>query len=70
MAAASLAGGFTLLFMGYLAPPEGEISPSVLYAFGETLLFAGSILGISLHCRTELKNINDAVRNMKPPDNT
>lgn len=49
MAMASLVCGFVLLFMGYLAPPEGEINSSVLYAFGEILLFVGSVLGISVH---------------------
>ena len=49
MAIGSLICGFVLLFMGYNAPPEGEINSSVLYAFGEISLFAGSVLGISVH---------------------
>lgn len=48
IATASLACGFVLLFMGYFAPPEGEINASVLYAFGEISIFTGSILGISV----------------------
>lgn len=49
MAVLSLTCGFILLFMSFIFPPEGEINSSVLYAFGEILLFAGSILGISVH---------------------
>ena len=60
MAAASLVAGFVLLFMGYCAPPEGEIDSSVLYAFGEISIFVGSVLGISVHCAGELKRIKKA----------
>lgn len=49
LAVSSLICGFVLLFLGYYAPPEGEIASSVLYAFGEISLFVGSVLGISIH---------------------
>ena len=35
-----------LLFLGFYAVPIGEISASVLTAYGETATFAGSLLGI------------------------
>lgn len=58
MAIFSLVGGFVLLFMSFLYPPEGEVDSSVLYAFGEILLFAGSISGLSVHLKAlrERKN--------------
>lgn len=38
--------GCILVFMGFFVPPMGEISPSVLAAFGEILTFAGAIIGV------------------------
>lgn len=38
--------GLVLLFLGFYAVPIGEISASVLTAYGETATFAGSLLGI------------------------
>lgn len=38
--------GITLLFLGFFAVPIGEISASVLTAFGEAGTFAGALLGI------------------------
>lgn len=46
LAVAAMGAGFTLLFMGMLTAPEGEIHDSVLTAFGIVCLFAGSCLGI------------------------
>lgn len=45
----SLFVGFSLLIAGFIVPPVGEISNSVLCAFGEILVFVGSIIGIALH---------------------
>ncbi|MDE5789652.1 MAG: hypothetical protein K2H96_00285 [Muribaculaceae bacterium] len=49
LAVGTMLCGLVLLFMSFVAPPEGEINSSVLYAFGEISLFVGSILGISVH---------------------
>ena len=43
--------GLFLLGLGFYAPPFGEIHSSVLVAYGETLTFAGSLLGIDYHYR-------------------
>ena len=43
--------GIVLLFLAFYAPPVGEIHSSVLVAYGETLTFAGSLLGIDYHYR-------------------
>lgn len=43
--------GVVLLFLGFYAVPIGEISASVLTAYGETATFAGSILGIDYNYR-------------------
>lgn len=43
--------GIALLFLGFFAPPSGEIHNSVLIAYGEASTFAGSLLGIDYHYR-------------------
>lgn len=43
-----LVSGVALSAAGFLAPPVGEISDSVLWFFSQTLLYAGSALGIDV----------------------
>ena len=43
--------GLVLLFLGFYSVPIGEISASVLTAYGETATFAGSLLGIDYSYR-------------------
>ena len=38
--------GIVLLFLGFYAPVVGEISASVLTAYGEVSTFAGALIGI------------------------
>ena len=49
--------GITLLFVGTLLAPQGQIHESVLVAFGEIATFAGSIIGIDYRYKT--KNYGD-----------
>lgn len=42
-------GGLALLFCGLYCDPEGEINPTLLVAFGESLTFCGAVLGIDFH---------------------
>lgn len=53
--------GLTLLFLGFYAIPVGEISASVLTAFGETGTFSGALMGIDYsyrYKRFKLENDN------------
>ena len=43
--------GIVLLFIALYAPPKGEIHTSILVAYGESLTFVGSLLGIDYHYR-------------------
>ena len=60
---AHIAAGLMLLFgmvittAGFIIPPTGEIHESVLWIFGQTLVFAGAILGVSLHVDNSVKAI-------------
>lgn len=48
MAYVSLIAGFVLIFVGMFTAPQGEIHESVIYTYGLTLFFVGSLLGISM----------------------
>ena len=45
--------GAFLLIAGLFIPPMGVIHSSVLVAFGEVAVFAGSLFGIDLHYKME-----------------
>ena len=47
--------GHGLLIAGFIVSPLGEISNSVLVAYGETFTFAGAIFGIDYHYRYRSK---------------
>ena len=54
-----LLAGVALSVAGFLVPPVGEISDSVLWFFAQCLIYAGSIFGVSIYVQskfTELKN--------------
>lgn len=58
-ALAMLLAGVALSVAGFLVPPVGEISDSVLWFFAQCLIYAGSIFGVSIYVQskfTELKN--------------
>ena len=61
LAIVSTVAGFVLLFIGMYIPPEGQIHESVLTAFGIILVFAGSLLGISMHYENEAKKFKDNI---------
>ena len=45
--------GVLLLIAAFIVPPTGVIDPTVLTAFGETLTFAGALLGIDAHYKSK-----------------
>ena len=44
-----LLSGVVLSFLGFFTPPRGVISDSVLWYFAQTLIYAGSVLGIKIY---------------------
>lgn len=52
-----LISGVVLSFLGFYTAPEGEISDSVLWYFSQTLIYAGSIFGVSTYVRSKFKDI-------------
>lgn len=49
--------GIVLIALAFYVPPRGVIDATVLTAYGETLTFAGSLIGLDYHYRA--KNRND-----------
>lgn len=43
--------GILLLFMAFFAPPMGDINANILVAYGESLTFAGALIGVDYHYR-------------------
>jgi hypothetical protein len=50
--------GIGLCIAGFIVPPTGIISGSVLTALGEFLTFFGSIFGIGEYTKIQLRKLN------------
>lgn len=49
--------GVILIIIAFIVPPAGVIDPTVLTAYGETLTFAGSLIGLDYHYRCKGLNV-------------
>jgi len=49
VAIAATGFGIALIITAFFVPPMGSIDPTVLTAYGETLTFAGALIGIDYH---------------------
>lgn len=49
--------GVILIIIAFCIPPAGVIDPTVLTAYGETLTFSGSLIGIDYHYRSKGLNV-------------
>ncbi|MBQ5826997.1 MAG: hypothetical protein IIW46_05960 [Bacteroidaceae bacterium] len=54
-ACALLASGVALSVAGFCVSPIGEISDSVLWYFAQTLIYAGSIFGVSSYINVKFE---------------
>lgn len=52
-----LAAGVSLVVAGFIVPPTGEVSDSVLWFFAQCLIYAGSIFGVSIYVQNKIANI-------------
>ena len=53
IATAATLFGIVLIAVAILLPPAGYIDPTVLTAYGETLTFAGALIGVDYHYRSK-----------------
>ncbi|MBP3228184.1 MAG: hypothetical protein J6M53_05290 [Bacteroidaceae bacterium] len=56
-AAAMLLVGVALAVAGFIVPPQGEISDSVLYFTAQCFIYAGSVFGVSVYVSDKFKNL-------------
>ena len=52
-----LVAGVSLSVAGFIVPPVGEISNSVLWIFAQCLIYAGSALGIDAYIENKLEKL-------------
>ncbi len=53
----TLAAGIGLAIAGFIVPPLGEISNSVLMYTAQTLIYAGSVLGVNVVIDQKLEKL-------------
>lgn len=58
-AMAMLLAGVALSVAGFMVPPVGEISDSVLWFFAQCLIYAGSIFGVSIYVQSKFSELKD-----------
>lgn len=56
-AALTLGSGIALCFCSFYHPPGGSVDSSVLFYFGQTLLYAGSVFGVKLLMSEEIRRL-------------
>lgn len=61
-ALAMLIGGYALAVAGFITPPKGEISDSVLWIFSQCLIYAGPIFGVSIYYGRKVTQLSCEVR--------
>lgn len=61
-ALAMLVGGYALAVAGFIVPPKGEISDSVLWIFSQCLIYAGSIFGVSIYYGRKVSQLSCEMR--------
>ena len=53
--------GVGLTIAGFIVPPLGSISDSVLWVLAQSLIYAGSALGISVYIQTKFNDIKTTI---------
>ena len=73
-AAAMLLVGVALAVAGFIVPPRGEISDSVLYFTSQCFISAGSVFGVSVYVADKFTHLQkrlglkDEEEKPKPPE--
>lgn len=62
-----LVSGVALSVAGFIVPPLGEISDSVLWYFSQCLIYAGSVFGVSAYMRRKLTEIKTEIEKKPEP---
>ena len=62
ISAAAFFLGWMLTIICFFVDPIGSVTDSVLWILGQVLLFTGSVIGISEHYSSQLKQFKDEIR--------
>lgn len=62
--------GIVLLFLGFYAHPIGDITNSVLVAYGEVSTFAGALIGVDYSYKFRTFKIEEETRRQNNEQNT
>lgn len=49
--------GFGMVYLSFLTPPIGQITDEVLYVLGQSLIYTGSVLGLTNYFSLETKRL-------------
>ena len=63
-AIAAFVTGWALTIAGFIVPPTGEISSSVLWVLGQSLIYGASVFGISAYFSSETQKLRSDMRMM------
>lgn len=63
-----LVAGVGLSIAGFIVPPTGEISDSVLMFTAQCLVYAGSALGINVYINSKFSDIKKQLTTNHPKD--
>ena len=63
----TLASGIILCFLSFFLSRQHEINSSVLWYFGQTLLYAASSFGLATYVKTRLTDITNMIENDELP---
>ena len=56
-----LLSGVALTVAGFVTPPVGEISDSVLWYAAQTMIYAGSVFGVSIYVNDRINGLKDRI---------
>lgn len=61
--------GVGLTIAGFVVQPLGEISDSVLWVLAQSLIYAGSALGINVYMQSKFTDMKNELRRRQGVDN-
>ena len=66
----TLASGIILCFLSFFLDRQHEINSSVLWYFGQTLLYAASSFGLATYVKAKLNDVTNLIENDELPKRT
>ena len=54
--------GWGMTIAGFIVPPTGEISDSVLWVLGQALIYAASVFGVGMYFHNQMEQVRADTR--------